>query len=117
MISSLVIAFAVLILGTASRNRHIRNRLIVSALVFAAYAGLDAAIRYRLLTPGMQEQVVVGLPLFLVFAATNALVAVAINPWRVNRVPDRFPTIVQDAIVIAIFALGATVVLQEKIFA
>jgi CRP-like cAMP-binding protein len=45
------------------------------------------------------------------------LVAVVINPWRIHRLPDRFPTIVQDAIVIGLFGLGATLILQEKIFA
>ena len=38
----------------------------------------------------------------------------AINPWRDDRLPDRFPTIVQDAIVIALFAVAATLFLQEQ---
>src|SRR3970282_1813273 len=37
-----------------------------------------------------------------------------INPLRVDRTPERFPAIVQDAIVVALFALVATFVLREK---
>src|SRR5215510_1817597 len=117
MIPSVVLFIAVLIIGAVSPNRHVRNRLLVSGFTFAVYAALAAAIRYRELTPGMQQQVETIQPLLLVFAAINGFVAVTINPWRVNRVPDRFPTIVQDAIVIGFFALGATLILQEKIFA
>src|SRR5215471_3319880 len=117
MIPSLVLFIAVSFLGAVTPNRHVRNRLWVSAVVFGINAALAAATRYHLLTPDMQQQVRIVQPLLLVFAAINGLVAVAINPWRVNRVPDRFPTIVQDAIVIGLFALGATMILQEKIFA
>ncbi|MCC7416074.1 MAG: mechanosensitive ion channel [Acidobacteria bacterium] len=41
----------------------------------------------------------------------------AVNPWRENRLPDRFPAIVQDAMVIGLFALIAALVLQERVFA
>src|SRR5262245_65659687 len=116
MIPSLVLFIAVLILGAVSPNRHVRNRLLVSGFTFAIYAALAAAIRYRELTPGMQQQVETIRPLLLVFAAINGLVAVTINPWRVNRVHDRFPTLVQEAIVIGLFDLGATLLLQDKIF-
>ena len=117
MIPSLVLFIAVLILSAVSSNRHIRQRLLVSGLAFGTYAALAAAVRYHVLTPDMQQLVVTLQPLLLVFAAINGLVALIINPWRVNRLPDRFPTIVQDAIVIGLFALGATMILQEKVFA
>ena len=117
MIPSLVLFIAALVLGAVSPNRHVRSRLLVSGFAFAAYAALAAAIRYHVLTVGMQQQVATIQPLLLVFGAINGLVALIINPWRVNRLPDRFPTIVQDAIVIGLFALGATMILQERIFA
>jgi small-conductance mechanosensitive channel/CRP-like cAMP-binding protein len=117
MIPSLVLFIAVLVLSAVSPNRHIRHRLLVSGIAFGTYAALAAAIRYHVLTADMQQQVVTIQPLLLVFGAINGLVAAIINPWQVNRLPDRFPTIVQDAIVIGLFALGATMVLQEKIFA
>jgi small-conductance mechanosensitive channel/CRP-like cAMP-binding protein len=117
MIPGFVLFLAALILGAVSPNRHIRNRLFVSAVSFGAYAALAAAIRYHVFTAGMREQVIEVQPLFLVFATINGLVPIVINPWRVDRLPDRFPKIVQDAIVIGLLALGATMILQEKIFA
>ena len=42
------------------------------------------------------------------------VVLAAINPLRRDRVPERFPTIVQDALVIGIFLVVATFVLDEK---
>ncbi len=52
----------------------------------------------------------------LVFAlgAINALVALLLNPFRTDRVPDYFPTIVQDAIVIGVFLLAGIFLLGEK---
>jgi small-conductance mechanosensitive channel/CRP-like cAMP-binding protein len=117
MIPSLVLFIAVSFLGAVTPNRHVRHRLWVSAVAFGINAALAAAIRYHLLTSDMQEQVRLIQPLLLVFGAINGLVAVIINPWRTHGVPDRFPTIVQDAIVIGFFGLGATLILQEKIFA
>jgi len=40
-----------------------------------------------------------------------------VNPWREDRLPDRFPTIVQDSLIIALFALVAVLFMQEKILA
>src|SRR6202035_2160099 len=56
-------------------------------------------------------------PLILAFGVATLVVVIAINPWREDRVPDRFPTIVQDAIVIAVFALVAILFMQERILA
>ena len=65
----------------------------------------------------MQQQIATVQPLLLAFSIVNALVALLINPWRADRLPDRFPTIVQDAIVLVLFAFAATLLLQEKVFA
>jgi small-conductance mechanosensitive channel/CRP-like cAMP-binding protein len=52
--------------------------------------------------------------LLLALAVINLLVLIVINPLRVDRVPERFPAIVQDTIIIGLFMLVATVVMQEK---
>jgi len=44
-------------------------------------------------------------------------VVATVNPWREDRLPDRFPTIVQDSLIIALFALVAILFMQEKILA
>ena len=52
----------------------------------------------------------------LVFALglIHFLVLVLVNPLREDRIPERFPTIVQDVIVFALFMLVATLVMDEK---
>ncbi|HJU42422.1 MAG TPA: mechanosensitive ion channel family protein [Vicinamibacterales bacterium] len=53
--------------------------------------------------------------LALVLAIVNAAVTLLVNPWRDDRPSERFPAIVQDVAVIAIFALVGTVLLRETL--
>lgn len=116
MAVGLALLLFTIVLRGASSNRHLRARLTASAAAAGAYVLLAAAIAYGALSPDMQAQLRVLQPLLLAFCIINALVALIINPWRVDRLPDGFPTIVQDAIVIGLFALAATMLLQERIF-
>ena len=104
-------------LRRATINRHIRGRLLLSAGLFAVYA-LTAAGLAWVSMPDETRQTLRDLnPLVAVFAAVNLVVALSINPWRVDRVPDRFPNIVQDTLVIAIFAVIATLILRDRVMA
>ena len=51
----------------------------------------------------------------LAAALINLLVLALFNPLRDDRVPDRFPAIVQDAIVIGILMLVATFAFGDKL--
>jgi small-conductance mechanosensitive channel/CRP-like cAMP-binding protein len=105
-------------LRAATANHHIRGRLTASALAFGFFALAAAAGQYGSVSAPLRQQLTSTVePLLLVFGIINLIVALAINPWRADRLPDRFPKIVQDAIVIGLFAVGATLVLQERIFA
>ena len=53
--------------------------------------------------------------LTLVLAIVNAVVTLLANPWRQNRPSDRFPAIVQDVTVIALFGVIGTVLLREQL--
>ncbi len=53
--------------------------------------------------------------LLLVLAIVNATVALLVNPWRDDRPSERFPAIVQDFAVIALFMVIATVLLREQL--
>ena len=53
--------------------------------------------------------------LLLVLAIVNATVALAANRWRDDRPSDRFPSIVQDVTVIALFMAIGTVLLREQL--
>ena len=48
-------------------------------------------------------------------AIVNAAVASIANPWRQDRPSDRFPAIVQDVTVIALFMVIGTVLLREQL--
>jgi small-conductance mechanosensitive channel/CRP-like cAMP-binding protein len=115
--AGLALFLITLALRGVSANRHVRGRLIASSFAFAAYALIGAAISYLALSAELRAQISVVQPLLLAFGVINAAVALAINPWRSDRLPDRFPTIVQDSIVIGLFAVVVTLILQERIFA
>jgi small-conductance mechanosensitive channel/CRP-like cAMP-binding protein len=66
---------------------------------------------------GVAAQVQTTSPLLLAFGLANAVVVLVINPWRIDRIPERFPNIVQDTIVIALFAVAAMLFLPDKIVA
>ena len=48
-------------------------------------------------------------------AVVNAAVTLLANPWRQDRPSDKFPAIVQDVTVLAIFTVIATVLLREQL--
>lgn len=116
------LAFLLTSLGfrRATINRHIRGRLLLSASLFAAYT-LVAGGLYWLPLPEDTRQTLQAIsavnPLLFAFAVINFIVALSINPWRLDRVPERFPNIVQDTLVIALFALVATLILRDRVMA
>ncbi|MCU1381606.1 MAG: kefA 2 [Acidobacteria bacterium] len=119
--SSIIVGIALLLvtlaLRGASANRLVRSRLLTSALLFGTYAAAAALAAYGPLPPDVAQQIRSFNPLLIALSLAILIVVVAINPWREDRLPDRFPTIVQDAIVIALFALVATLFMQEKVLA
>jgi small-conductance mechanosensitive channel/CRP-like cAMP-binding protein len=112
-----VFAFVTLAVRASSANRYIRRKLLISTWTFAAYATAAALVASSGVAPDVARQVALVQPLLLVFGIANGIVVLAVNPWRVDRIPDQFPNIVQDALIIAAFAIGATLFLQERILA
>jgi CRP-like cAMP-binding protein len=55
--------------------------------------------------------------LVLVLSVVNAVVALAANKWRDDRPNERFPGIVQDATVLALFMAIGTMLLREQLLA
>jgi small-conductance mechanosensitive channel len=117
IITGVALLLVTLALRSASANRLVRSRLLVSALLFGTYALFAALAAYGPLPPDVAAQVRSFNPLLIVFGLATLIVVVAINPWRQDRLPDRFPTIVQDAIIIALFAIVATLFMQDKVMA
>lgn len=107
--------FAVSVLArAASRNRLVRRKLRLSILLFGVYAVVSAAVHQFAPSAELAATILSVNRLLMALAAINLVVVVLINPHRVDRVPEKFPAIVQDTIVIGLFMLVATVALQEK---
>jgi small-conductance mechanosensitive channel/CRP-like cAMP-binding protein len=117
MIAGAVLLAVVLAIRGATVNTYVRSRLWTSYLLFVGYTIAAALVRYGRFPPGVVEQIRIASPLLLAFGIANALVVVAVNPWRVDRIPERYPKIVQDTIVIGLFGLAAMLFMPDKIVA
>jgi small-conductance mechanosensitive channel/CRP-like cAMP-binding protein len=117
MIVGAALLVVALVIRSATINRYVRSRLLISAVLFAAYAAASALIAYGRLPTAVVGQLHTAIPLLLAFGLANAMVVLVINPWRIDRIPEHFPNIVQDTIVIALFALAAMLFLPDKIVA
>ena len=116
IIMGVAAAAATLVLSGLTLNRFVRRKLRLSVFLLAAHVvvqvilglhfDLDPAIRENLTSLGK-----------LAFAAglINALVVAFINPLRIDRVPDRFPTILQEFMVIGFLVVVATFVFHDKL--
>ena len=105
-------------LRRATINRHIRGRLLLSAILFAAYT-LAASALYWLPLPDdiRQARCRRSIRCWSPSPSSTSSSRVTINPWRIDRIPERFPNIVQDTLVIALFALVATLILRDRVMA
>jgi len=114
----IVIGSAVLLLAlgirAASVNRLIRRKLRLSFVLALAYILVSVFLDRVALSPDMAARVLSVVQLSMALAIINLVVVVAINPLRADRVPERFPIIVQDTVIIGLFLVVATVVMQEK---
>lgn len=118
MIVGLALLFAALVLrGATATNKYIGGRLLASATVFALYVLAAIVLDTGRLAADVQVQIREFQPALLAFGVINLLATIAINPWRENRLPDRFPNIVQDAITVVLFAIVVTVILRDRMLA
>jgi small-conductance mechanosensitive channel/CRP-like cAMP-binding protein len=102
------------VIRAASVNRLVRRKLRLSILLAFVYIGGSVLLGVYTLSPETAARVLSVNQLCLALAVISLVVVVAINPLRVDRVPDRFPNIVQDTTIIGLFLVVATVVMQEK---
>ena len=113
-------AAATLVISNLSVNRTIKRKLKLSTFLFGAYVAVNVLVLLRpeLIGSG-KEQVDAQLRAFerLAFAGAliNLLVISLLNPLHEDRVSERVPTILQDAIVIGLLLLVSTFVFDEKL--
>ncbi len=113
-----VAAFAAtLVLSGLTLNRFVRRKLRLSLFLLAAYVLIDLALAFGSgrLDPALRDHLISLGRLAFAAGVINAVVVAFINPLRVDKVPDRFPTILQDFIVIGLLLIVATFVFQDKL--
>jgi len=104
----------VAIVRAATPNRLVRRKLQLTLLLLMGYLGVVAALSWYPFGSELAARVASIGQLVLALAVINLVVVTAINPLRVDRVPERFPTIVQDTLIIVLFVMVATGVMGEK---
>ena len=107
---------ATLAITSLTVNRLVQRKLRLSLYLFAAYTLFNLVVWQRPgLIPGVDGDLRGLERLVFAAAAINLLVYVLVNPLRSNRVPDAFPSILQDAMVIGLLVLIATFVFEDKL--
>ncbi len=98
-------------------NRLIRRKLRLSLILLLGYVAADLAIALygHRISPDTQAQLAAFSKLALAAALINAAIFLLVNPIRADRVPDRFPIILQDAMVIALILLASTFLSQRLV--
>jgi small-conductance mechanosensitive channel len=96
-------------------NRLVRRKLRLSLYLLAAYIAIDVALAVYGFSDTTRDQLTAFGKLALAAALINAAVFLVVNPLRTDRVPERFPTILQDAIVIALVLLASTFLSQQLV--
>jgi len=112
-IAGVAVLTATLALQAFTANRLVRRKLRLSVFVLIAFLALDLFLVLSPAAPGAQAQSFEHL--LFALALINLIVVAALNPITADRVPDRFPAIVQDALIVGAFLLIATFVMQEKL--
>jgi small-conductance mechanosensitive channel/CRP-like cAMP-binding protein len=93
------------------RNRVIKRRMLFALAGVAALVAFQLAVRFGVFPASSSTGVVE--KLLFALAAINTVVALLFNPWFSDRVRDRAPAVVQDAIVVSLFLLVGLVAYQE----
>jgi small-conductance mechanosensitive channel/CRP-like cAMP-binding protein len=96
-------------------NRLVRRKLRLSLMLLLAYVAIDVATAVYLFSDTTHGQLTAFAKLALAAAIINAAVFLLVNPLRVDRVPEKFPTILQDAIVIVLVLLASTFLSQQLV--
>ena len=116
------LVFGVLALTTTAAisaltvNRLVRRKLKLSLLLFGAYVVVHLVVGLELAPDAAVDEQLISIER-LAFAAglINLAVISFLNPLREDRVPDRYPAILQDFIVIGLLVLVATLVFHDKL--
>ena len=111
--SAALFAVALVVRGFTT-NRAVKSRIRLTLGLSLAILALGAVLTWGRVSPAVTSNLQSIARLLFALAVIHTVVLVAVNPLRTGRASDRFPTIVQDAIVIGLFLIVSTFVLDEK---
>ena len=118
LILSVAALAATLAISSYTANRLVKRKLRLSLLLIGTYALLHAVLAFRNdLLPVYGTDLYSFEQLALAAGIINLVVISVVNPLRADRVPDRFPSIIQDALVIGLVFLIGTVFLDDRFLA
>jgi small-conductance mechanosensitive channel/CRP-like cAMP-binding protein len=110
---------ALLLLALVARattaNRIVRRKLTLTILLALAHVLLHAVLLWPGTTPALRGALAPFVWLPLTLGLVNLVVVLAINPFRSDHAPRHFPEIVQDAIIVAVFAVVALLFFRERV--
>jgi small-conductance mechanosensitive channel/CRP-like cAMP-binding protein len=111
---SLTLLVAAAALRAFTTNRLVKRKLRLTIFAAAAAAVLAAGLALGQAPLDLATRLRGVGTLVLALAVISFVVVVGVNPLRADRVPAHFPAILQDALVVGLFMVVATVVMQEK---
>jgi small-conductance mechanosensitive channel len=98
-------------------NRLVRRKLRLSLILLGAFVASDLAVIFYGGRVSNSEETIAQIGAFarlaIAAAIINAAVVLLINPLKEDRIPDRFPSILQDGIVIGLVLLASTFLSQQ----
>jgi small-conductance mechanosensitive channel len=117
LIMGVVALAATLAVSSLTKNSLVKRKLKLSTFLLAAYSlvQIGLVLRPEIVPAEAHEQFRAFERLAFEAAIINLVVITLVNPLRVDRVPDAFPSILQDFIVIGLLVLIATFVFREQL--
>lgn len=111
------LVFASLAVRATARNRHVRRRQRLTILLALAWVAVEIARSWGTFPPDVATQAESLAQVALALAVINFIVVLAVNPYREDRAPEGFPIILQDTMIVVLFAIVATAILKERVLA
>jgi small-conductance mechanosensitive channel/CRP-like cAMP-binding protein len=110
----ILLLVATAVVRATTVNRLVRRKLRLPFYLAVATILLTAARAAGLLSETAVDRLRSVEILILTLGVLAFAVVVAVNPLHADRVHPRFPNILQDAFIVGLFLIVATVVMQEK---
>jgi small-conductance mechanosensitive channel/CRP-like cAMP-binding protein len=111
---SLAVAALSLLARLLTPNRLVRRKLRIPLALAVLFPVVALGLPYSGFEPAVMGSVRSIANLGLALAVISFGVTVLANPLRVDRLPTAVPNIVQDALIVGLFVLAGTMLMQEK---